>query len=83
MFNVGDIVRFRFSHNVTGVVIGYGEGDRFAQYFGFEPKEVVVLILREDKTLIPVKLTNPDFEKVGEYDLTDLNQAIIDAKLSE
>ena len=80
MYNVGDIVRFRFSHNITGIVIGYGEGERFAHYLGFEPKEIVVLILREDNTLIPIKLTNPDFEKVGEFDLTELKQVIQQAK---
>ena len=80
MYNIGDIVRFRFSHNIVGIVIGYGEGERFAHYLGFEPKEIVVLILREDNTLIPIKLTNPDFEKVGEFDLTELKQVIQQAK---
>lgn len=83
MYEIGDIVRFRFSHNITGIVIAYGEGDRFAQYFGFAPKEIVVLILRDDNTMIPVKLTNPDFEKIGKFDLSELKQTLEIAKTKE
>ena len=76
MYEIGDIVRFRFSHNICGIVVGYGEGGRFAQYFGFQDKEIVVLILREDNTMIPVKLNNPDFEVVGKFDLSKLQETI-------
>lgn len=77
---IGDIVRFRFSNNLSAVVSGYGVGKAFAPYFHFAPEDDIVLATRENGTVIVFKDNNTDWEVVGHVDMTDCITKIMNAK---
>lgn len=81
-FKIGDVVRFKILPDQCGVVFGYAIGSAFAPYFGFKPKENIILAMREDGTVMVFRNTNSDYEVVSHVDMTDALMKIIFAKES-
>lgn len=81
-FKIGDIVRFKILTDQCGVVFGYAIGSAFAPYFGFKPKENIILAMRENGTVMVFRNTNSDYEVVGHVDMTEALAKIVNSKES-
>ena len=79
-YKIGDIVRYRFIPDKTGIVFGYALGCAFAPFYGFTSDEQVVLAMTEYGNVLCFKGTTTDYEIVGHSDFGQIFKSIIGAK---
>ena len=80
MYKIGDIVRNKFSNNITGLVFGFGIGNSFDKRFHFNPNETIWLSVNEDGIIYPISNSNPDYEIVDHVDFNIIREKIKKAR---
>ena len=80
MFKIGDIIRHRLAPEIVGMVVGYGVGRAFASYFNFPSEEQIILVMRENGTVLVIKESNADYEVAGHYDMGEVFKMIVESK---
>lgn len=79
-YKIGDIVRYKFIPDKTGIIFGYALGCAFASFYGFTSDEQVLLAMTEYGNVLCFKATTTDYEIVGHSDFGQIFKNIVEAK---